>query len=77
MDRGQETAAAQLGDPQVDAAHLGGAQARPVVVAVAKVLLAALVAIGAEDGGDLQLDQLLQTMAHQFRDQLPGTAAIQ
>ncbi len=34
-------------------------------------------AISTEYGGDLQLDQLLQAMAHQLRDQLPGSAAIQ
>jgi hypothetical protein len=34
-------------------------------------------AIGTQYGGDLQLDQLLQAVTHQFRDQLPGGAAIQ
>ncbi len=33
--------------------------------------------LGAEHGGNLQLDQLLEAMAHQLRDQLAGTAAIQ
>jgi len=57
--------AAQLGDPQVDVPHLGGEQPRPVAVAVAKALLAALVVLGAEhyERSDLQLDQLLQAMA--------------
>jgi hypothetical protein len=34
-------------------------------------------AIGAEHGGHLKLNQLLQAVAHQLRDQLPSTAAIQ
>ena len=41
------------------------------------MLFAAFMAIGAEHGGDLQLDQLLQAVAHQFGNQLPGAAAIQ
>ena len=34
-------------------------------------------AISAEYGGNLQLDQLLQAMAHQLGDQFPGGAAIE
>jgi hypothetical protein len=34
------------------------------------------VALGAEHGRNLQLDQLLQAVAHNLRDQLPGRAAI-
>jgi hypothetical protein len=34
-------------------------------------------AIGTEHGGARQLDQLLQTVTHQLRDQLTGCAAIQ
>ena len=34
-------------------------------------------AIGTENGGDLQLDQLLQAVAGQLGDQLPSCAAIQ
>ena len=34
-------------------------------------------AIGTEYGSDLQLDQLLQIVAHQIGNQLPGAAAIQ
>jgi len=76
-DRGQEAAGAQLGDHQADVAHLGGEHAGPVAVAVAKPLLAAFVAIGTEHGGNLELDQLLQAVAHQLGDQLTGCAAIQ
>jgi hypothetical protein len=35
------------------------------------------VALSAEHGGDLQLNQLLQAVAHQLGDQLTGCAAIQ
>ncbi len=42
-----------------------------------RALLAALVAIGTEHRCDLELNQLLQAVANQFRDQLPGGAAIQ
>jgi hypothetical protein len=34
-------------------------------------------AISTNDGRGLQLDQLLQAVAGQFRDQLPGAAAIE
>jgi len=40
-------------------------------------LLGALVALCADHGGDLQLDQLLQAVAGQLGDELPGGAAIQ
>ena len=76
-DRGQEAARAEFRDPQIDVAHLGARDERPVAVAVTKTILTAFMAIGTEHGGDLQLDQLLQAMAHQFREQLPGAAAIQ
>jgi hypothetical protein len=68
---------AEFGDQQIDVAHLGGQAAGPVAVAVAEPLLAALMAISAEHGRGLQLDQLLQTASHQLGDQLPGGAAIQ
>jgi hypothetical protein len=34
-------------------------------------------AVGTQNGGNLQLDQLLQTVPGQLGDQLPGFAAIQ
>ena len=77
QDRGKEAAGAQLGDQQVDVAHLGGEAATPVAVAVAEPLLGALMAVRTEHGGDLQLDQLLQAVAGELGDQLPGAAAIQ
>jgi hypothetical protein len=67
----------QFGDSQAEIAHLGGEHPGPVAVAVANTLLRAFMAIGAEHGSDLQLNQLLQAVAHQFRDQLPRCAAIQ
>ena len=44
---------------------------------MAEPLLSAFMAVGTEEGGNLQLDQLLQAMAGQFRDQFPGAAAIE
>ena len=60
--------AAQFGDQQVDVAGLGGQAARPVAVAVAEALISALMAVGAQHRSDLQLNQLLQAVAHQLRD---------
>ena len=76
-DRGQEAAGSQFGDQQLQIPHLGGQGAGPVAVAVAGPLLGALMAIGTDHGGGLQLDQLLQPVAGQLRDQLPGAAAIE
>ena len=75
-DRGEEAACAELGDQEGDVAHLGSEQAWPAAVAVATAFLAALMPIGTEHSGDLQLDQLLQAMAGQIGDQLPSAAAI-
>ena len=77
QDRGQEAPLAEFGDQQVDVTHLGGQAAGPVAVAVAEPFLAALMAVGTQKGSDLQLDQLLQAVARQLGDQLPGFAAIQ
>ncbi len=75
-DRGDEAAGPQFGDLQREISHLGGQGAGPVAVAVAEPLLGALMAVSTEEGGNLQLDQLLQAMAGQFGDQLPSCAAI-
>ncbi len=77
QDRGQVAARAQLGDHQVDVADLGGQAPRPVAIAVAEPIVTALVALGAEHGSNLQLDQLLQAVAHDLRDELLGRAAIE
>ncbi len=76
-DRGEEAARAQFRDLQCQIPHLGGQGARPVAVAVAEPLIGALVPIRTEEGSELQLNQLLQAVACQFRDQLSGTAAIE
>ena len=76
-DRGQKATGPQFGDQQGDVTHLGGQAAGPVAVAVAEPFLAALMAVGTQKGGDRQLDQLLQAVAGQFGDQLPGFAANQ
>jgi hypothetical protein len=76
-DRGKEAAGAEFGDQQLQIPHLGGQGARPVAVAVAEALLGAFMAVGTQKGGKLELNQLLQAMAGQLRDQFPGAAAIQ
>jgi len=44
---------------------------------VAEPLLCTLVPVRNDEGGKLQLDQLLQTACGQLRDQLTGAAAIE
>ena len=46
-------------------------------IRIAETEMPGLMAIRAEYGGNLQLDQLLQAMAHQLGDQFPGAAAIE
>jgi len=77
QDRGDEAAGPQLGDLQREISHLGGQGARPVAVAVAQPFLGPLMAVSTEEGGNLQLDQLLQAVACQLGDQFPGAAAIE
>jgi hypothetical protein len=48
-----------------------------VTVAVAEPLFLALMVFGTEHCGDLQLDELLQSVACQLGYQLPGSAAIE
>ncbi len=76
-DRGKEAPGAVFGDQHGDVAGLRGEHAWPVAVAVAEPVHTALMALRAEHGSDLQLDQLLQAVAHQLGDQLTGAAAIQ
>ena len=52
-----------------------GQQPIPAAVAVAAPLGCAFVTIGTEGSGSLGLDQGLESLAHQFRNQLPGSAA--
>ena len=77
QDRGHGAAAPEFGDHQVDVTHLGGQAAWAVAIA------------GSRDGPhcagglrhrarrQLQLDQLLQAVAYDLRDQLPCCAAIE
>ncbi len=76
-DRGQDAAGAQFGDLQRQAPHLGGEGAGPIAAAVAEPLLDAFVPVGAEKGGELQLDQLWQSLAGLLRDPFTGAAAIE
>lgn len=76
-NRGQQAARSQLGKLLVDVAHLGGQQVRPIGVAVAKALISAVMALRTQHSSDFQLDQRLQAMAHQLRDQIPGCTVIQ
>ena len=85
QDRGKEAAGAQLllrrslrlGDLQGEITHLGGQGAGAVAVAIPQALLGALMPVGTEEGGKLQLDQLLQAVARQLRNQLTSAAAIE
>jgi len=77
QDRGQVAARAEFRDLEINVSHLGGEQTRAVAVAVAKPFLSALMAISTKYGGDLKLDQLLQAVAHQLRNELPGSVSIQ
>ena len=76
-DRGKEAAGTQFGELQREIAHLGGQSAGPIAVAIAEPLLGALMAVSTEEGGNLQLDQLLQASCGQLGDQFPGAAAIE
>ena len=62
-DRGQEAAGPQFGDQQAEIPHPGGQRAGQIDVEEAEPILLALMAQGTEEGGDLQLDPLLQAMA--------------
>ena len=68
--RRQQRALAQLGDPQLDVAGLGGQQPRPVPVALIHTSVAALIAPRADRLGGLGLDQLLEHQAHRAAHQL-------
>jgi hypothetical protein len=76
-DRWKEAPWADFWDRQWNVAHLGGEQAGAAAIAVAAAVLGALVALGAERGGNLPFDQLLQAVSHHLRNQLAGAAAIQ
>lgn len=64
QDGGRNATHAEFRDPQMAVGNLAGEQPRPVVAPAAKALLAALMALGAEDSNELELAQLLQAVAH-------------
>jgi len=61
----EEAALPQLGDSQAEIAHLSGALIR-----------AALMARGTNGRGDLRLQQILETPAHDLRDQGASGGAL-
>lgn len=61
----------QNGNLEIDVGHLGGEQHGPIAVAVGETLLRSVMASGPDHGSGLQLDDLMQPMAHQFGDPLP------
>ena len=68
---------AQFGDGQSEIAHLGGEQPLAVAVAVGGALIrAALMARGTNGSGDLSLQQILETPAHDLRDQGASGGAL-
>ena len=76
-NRWKKAPGAEFRDRQRDVPYLSGEQAGASAVAVAQALVGALMALRAEHGSNLQFDQLLQAMAHELGDQLPGRAAIE
>ena len=54
-----------------------GQRAGPIAISEAEALLHTLMAISTEEGGNLQLDQLLQVVACQLGHPLHGRAAIE
>ncbi len=55
----------------------GGQRAGPIAIAEAEALLRAPMAFSTEEGGNLQLVQLLQASGGQLGNQLPGCAVIE
>jgi len=72
---GEEASRPEAWDTQLHVARWCGQQAITAAVAVAAPLSGALVTIGTESSSGLGLDQGLQPLANQFRDQLAGGAA--
>jgi hypothetical protein len=77
QQRGEEAAGAEAWDAQLHVASWPGQQAITAAVAVTTTLGSAFVTIGTEGSCRLGLDQGLQPLAHQFRDQLPGGATAE
>jgi hypothetical protein len=68
---------AQLGDPEAQVAGLGGQQPLADAVAMGAPLGAALVRLGADGLGGLQLDQGLQHQLHPRADKVDVAAGAQ
>jgi len=74
---GEEAALAQLGDGEGEVANLGGEHPLAVAVAMGGALIgAALVELGAGEGGNLSLQQVLEPPAHDLRDQGASGGAL-
>ena len=54
-----------------------GERADPIAVEEPEPLLSAFMAVSPQNGGNIQLDQLLQAACCQLGDQLTGRAAIE
>ena len=76
-DRGKERALAQLGDPDLDVAGLGGQQLGAGAVAFGDTILGALVALGADHAGGFELDELLQDGADRLADHVDTVAGVE
>ena len=73
----EERSAAQLGDAQLDVAGRRGQQAVPATVSLVGTGLGSLVALGADSGGQLGVDQLLESPLEQPSEQVTGAAVTQ
>ena len=69
-DGGEEAPTAQFGDGQLDVAGLGGEHPAAVPIAFVGTLLAAFIALRADQRGQLGLDQLLADETDRFSDQI-------
>jgi hypothetical protein len=66
----EERPLAQLRDPQLDVAGLGGQHPAPVAVALSDTVIGELIQCGADPFGGLELDQLLERDADRIADQI-------
>lgn len=71
---GEEASRQEAWDAQLDVTGWPGQEPITVAVAVSALLIRALMAIGTEGSCRLGFDQGLQALAHQFRDQIAGSA---
>jgi len=76
-DGREEAPSAQFGDSQIHVVRLGGEHSRAVPVALVGTVIAALIAPGADQRGQLGLDQLLADQADRFSDQIESLARFE